>query len=104
MLRTYVLLLITLTSAAFQPARPANPVIQGWYADPEAHVFQGEYWIYPTYSAPYDQQTFMDALSCREPGRWSEPARILAPADVRWATRAMWRPSIVEKDGWYYWF
>jgi len=104
MLRTYVLLLITLASAAYQPARPANPVLQGWYADPEAHVFQGEYWIYPTYSAPYDQQTFMDAFSSRDLVTWTKHARILDAADVRWATRAMWAPSIVEKDGWYYLF
>ncbi len=40
-----------------------NPVFEGWYADPEAAVFGNEYWIYPTYSAPYEKQVFMDAFS-----------------------------------------
>ena len=49
-------------TAASQASRSGNPILPGWYADPEAHVFNGAYWIYPTYSAPYDQQTFMDAF------------------------------------------
>jgi len=35
-----------------------NPVFPGWYADPEAEVFGKQYWIYPTYSAPFDKQVF----------------------------------------------
>ena len=26
-----------------------NPVIKGWYADPEGIIFGNCYWIYPTY-------------------------------------------------------
>ena len=59
----FFLLVAALASAGPQSASSGNPVIPGWYADPEAHVFAGEYWIYPTYSAPYEQQTFMDAFS-----------------------------------------
>ena len=44
-------------------ARAGNPVFPGWYADPEAHIFDGRYWIYPTYSARYEEQTFMDRFS-----------------------------------------
>lgn len=82
----------------------ANPVFPGWYADPEAHVFEGQYWIYPTYSAPYDEQRFMDAFSSRDLAAWKKHGRILDIADVTWATRALWAPSIVHKDGWYYLF
>ncbi|HUF23573.1 MAG TPA: glycoside hydrolase family 43 protein [Vicinamibacterales bacterium] len=89
--------------AARQP-RSGNPIFPGWYADPEARVFEGEYWIYPTYSAPYDQQTFMDAFSSRDLVTWTKHERILDMADVPWARRALWAPSIVEKDGWYYLF
>jgi beta-xylosidase len=105
MIRSVLLLLIALASTALQaPPQSGNPIIPGWYADPEAHVFQNEYWIYPTYSAPYDQQTFMDAFSSRDLATWTKHARILDVADVTWAKRAMWAPSIVEKDGWYYLF
>ena len=81
-----------------------NPILPGWYADPEAHVFDGEYWIYPTYSAPYGEQTFLDAFSSKDLVSWTKHARVLDAARVKWAKRAMWAPSIVEKDGWYYLF
>jgi beta-xylosidase len=98
------ILIAALTSGSDQVAQSGNPVIPGWYADPEAHVFQNEYWIYPTYSAPYDQQTFMDAFSSPDLVTWMKHPRALDAADVPWAHRAMWAPSIVERGGWYYLF
>jgi beta-xylosidase len=91
-------------SLSGQDSLSGNPVLPGWYADPEAHVFAGKYWIYPTYSAPYDEQTFMDAFSSPDLVTWTKHPRILDVAKVKWAKRAMWAPSIVEKDGWYYLF
>src|SRR4051812_31981281 len=91
--------------AAAQPTAPVsragNPVIPGWYADPEAHVFEGQYWIYPTYSAPYSQQTFMDAFSSTDLITWTKHPRILDTSMVTWARRAMWAPSIVKKKNGY---
>ena len=87
-----------------QAVRSGNPLFPGWYADPEAHVFDGAYWIYPTTSAPYDEQTSMDAFSSPDLVAWTRHARILDLADVTWARRALWAPSVVEKDGWYYIF
>src|SRR5438045_6246999 len=87
-----------------QPARSGNPILPGWYADPEAHVFEGQYWIYPTYSAPYDQQTLMDAFSSKDLITWERHPGVLTVAGVTWAKRALWAPSIIEKDGWYYLF
>jgi beta-xylosidase len=87
-----------------QARRSGNPILPGWYADPEAHIFEGQYWIYPTYSAPYDQQTFMDAFSSKDLITWEKHPRVLDAAHVAWAKRALWAPSIVEKDGWYYLF
>jgi beta-xylosidase len=96
--------LVTSAHLAAQPARSGNPILAGWYADPEAHVFEGQYWIYPTYSAPYDQQTFMDAFSSRDLVTWQKHEHVLDVRDVAWARRALWAPSIVENDGWYYLF
>ena len=87
-----------------QAARSGNPILPGWYADPEAHVFAGEYWIFPTYSAPYDEQTFMDAFSSKDLITWTRHPHVLDTANVKWAHRAVWAPSVVEKDGWYYLF
>jgi beta-xylosidase len=107
-IRTLTLAAFAITLAApagtAQTARSGNPVISGWYADPEAHVFAGRYWIFPTFSALYNQQTFLDAFSSTDLVTWQKHERILDTANVKWARRAVWAPSIVEKDGWYYLF
>jgi beta-xylosidase len=95
---------IPLVAAAQAVTYSGNPILPGWYADPEAHVFDGQYWIYPTYSAPYDQQVFLDAFSSRDLVTWTKHPHVLDTASVHWAHRAIWAPSIVEKDGWYYLF
>jgi len=87
-----------------QRATSGNPILPGWYADPEAHVFEGQYWIFPTYSAPYDRQVFLDAFSSPDLIHWTKHPQIVDTSRVKWAHRAMWAPSIVEKDGWYYLF
>jgi beta-xylosidase len=79
-------------------------VIPGWYADPEAHVFEGRYWLYPTYSAKYEEQVHLDAFSSTDLVTWTRHERIVDTAAVKWANKAMWAPSIVQKDGWYYLF
>jgi len=90
--------------ALAQGPRSGNPILAGWYADPEARIFQNEYWIYPTYSARYGEQVFMDAFSSKDLVIWKKHPRVLDARDVRWAKRALWAPSVVQKGGWYYLF
>ena len=50
------LLLFTVSAdARRQPKRSGNPIVPGWYADPEGAVFEGRYWVFPTYSALYEE-------------------------------------------------
>jgi beta-xylosidase len=98
------LVLVSRTAPDRQGPLSGNPILPGWYADPEAHVFEGGYWIYPTYSAPYDQQTFMDAFSSADLVSWQKHARVLDGASIPWVRRALWAPSVIEHDGWYYLF
>ncbi len=80
-----------------------NPVISGWYADPEIHFFQGRYYLYPTYSAPYEKQTFYEAFVSDDLVEWRSCGVVLDFADVPWSTnRAAWAPSVAEKNGKYY--
>lgn len=81
-----------------------NPVFPGWYADPEGVIFNKTYWIYPTYSAPYNKQVFFDAFSSTDLVHWTKHERILDTTSVRWAKRAMWAPSVIEKNGKYFFF
>lgn len=100
--------------AAETVARAGNPIFPGWYADPEGVVFEsgGElgregahrYWIYPTYSAPYDEQVYFDAFSSPDLVTWTKHERVLTKESVAWARRAMWAPSVIEKGGRYYFF
>lgn len=101
------LLLLTNALVAQQTTNTAavnNPIFKGWYADPEARIFGKTYWVYPTYSAPYGEQVFLDAFSSTDLVTWSKHAHVLDTANVKWAKRAVWAPSITEKDGKYYLF
>jgi len=80
-----------------------NPIIPGWYADPELHYFAGQYWVYPTYSAAYEEQTFFEVFSSPDLVNWTPQGRVLDFADVPWSTnRAAWAPTVAERDGKYY--
>lgn len=81
-----------------------NPLFPGWYADPEGSVFKKQFWIYPTYSAKYNKQVFFDAFSSPDLVHWTKHEHILDTAAIKWARRAMWAPSVVEKKGKYYFF
>jgi beta-xylosidase len=84
--------------------RSGNPVFPGWYADPEGAIYGNTWWIYPTWSAPFDEQVFFDAFSSPDLVTWKKHSRILDTNRVKWARRAMWAPATVEKDGKYFLF
>lgn len=81
-----------------------NPIIEGWYADPEGAVFGNEYWVYPTYSSAYENQVFFDAFSSKDLITWEKHTHVLDTSIIKWAHKAMWAPAIIEKDGKYYLF
>ena len=81
-----------------------NPVIDGWYADPEGAIFENKYWIYPTYSARYEKQVFLDAFSSSDMVTWKKHPNILDTSRVKWAKIAMWAPAIIKKDKRYFLF
>ena len=82
-----------------------NPIFPGWYADPELHLFAGRYYLYPTYSAPYDEQTFFEVWSSDDLVNWSSGGKILDFADVPWSThRCAWAPSVLERHGNYFFY
>ena len=105
-IRTFVLSLAALMAplASADEKSSGNPVFEGWYADPEGIIFGDRYWIYPTYSAPYNEQTRFDAFSSPDLVKWKKHGSILDTKDIKWAKRAMWAPSIIEKDRKYYLF
>jgi beta-xylosidase len=95
---------LAVAQAKTSAKRAGNPVIAGWYADPEAAIFDKTYWIFPTYSARYEEQVFFDAFSSADMGSWTKHSRIFDTSVIKWAKKAMWAPAIVEKQGKYYFF
>jgi beta-xylosidase len=111
-------------------ASAQNPIVAGWYADPEIRVFGDRYWIYPTYSdhgetpdvsehfsarqkelrgqkavrPSYYIQTFFNAFSSPDLVHWTKHSHVLDVENVAWAAYAVWAPSAIEKDGKYYLF
>jgi beta-xylosidase len=107
-MKTIYCLLFTIIAAEL-PAQSVkktsgNPIFPGWYADPEAIIFDKKYWIYPTYSDKYEKQVFFDAFSSSDLVTWKKHEKILDTADVKWAKRAVWAPSIIKKDKKYFLF
>ena len=81
-----------------------NPIVDGWYADPEGIVFGNQYWIFPTFSAKYEDQVFLDAFSSKDLVHWEKHNRVLDTSVIKWAKQAMWAPSVIEKNQRYYLF
>ena len=111
------------------PVKSGNPILSGWYADPEAVIFGGRYWIYPTYSDDYEnadrstefsgqqreaqkktinqqylKQTFFNAFSSEDLVNWEKHSHVLDIKNVTWASYAVWAPSIISANGKYYLF
>ncbi len=104
LLFSFLLLIVSGKATAQNKKTAGNPVFPGWYADPEGIIFGKKYWIYPTFSAPYEKQVFFDAFSSSDLVNWTKHQRILDTSGVKWAKKAMWAPSIIEKDKKYYLF
>ncbi len=81
-----------------------NPIFRGWYADPEAVVMDGRYWVFPTFSAPYEQQLHLDAFSSKDLVNWQKHERVLEQKNIPWLQKCLWAPAIIEANGKYYLF
>ncbi len=95
---------LSVTADAQQVKTSGNPLFQGWYADPEANVFDRTYWIHPTFSAKYEQQVFLDAFSSKDLINWKKHPKIADSTNFKWVKKAMWAPSITKKRNKYFLF
>lgn len=93
---TLILISAILTTTAATAQTSGNSIFPGWYADPEAAIFDNTYWVYPTFSDKYDKQVFFDAFSSPDLIHWTKHPHILDTTAIRWARRAMWAPAITR--------
>ena len=85
-------------------ASAANPIVEGWYADPEAVIYDDTFWVYPTRSLPYEEQVALDAFSSPDLFHWNKHEAVLDTTAVKWAKKCMWAPAALRRDGKYYLF
>ena len=80
-----------------------NPIIKGNYADPDAAVFHGKVYIYPTTEHDSWNGAVFQAFSSVDLENWTDEGTILDLKDVPWTegVRA-WAPAVCEKNGKYY--
>ena len=83
-----IIIALSFLAACDRPTS-GNPICEGWYADPEAVVFGDEYWIYPTYSKPYEEQLFMDAFSSKDLVHWTKHPKVISQENISWLWRAL---------------
>jgi hypothetical protein len=79
----FILILSVITCCTIGQHYAGNPVIKGWYADPEGLILNNEYWIFPTYSAPYKEQVFLDAFSSKDLITWEKHGRIIDTSYIK---------------------
>ena len=100
-----------------------NPLFEGWYADPEVAILDGEYWIFPTYSdiwtadgsepvypterteafnQLYNIQTFLDAFSSKDLVHWTKHPRVISNEEITWIKYAFWAPAVFPHNGKYF--
>jgi hypothetical protein len=86
----------------YSTAEAGNPFVDGWYADPDVAVYDNTYWVFPTSSRPYAEQTYLDAFSSSDLINWTRHPNVLTTANVSWAHSAVWAPAPVRRNGKYY--
>jgi hypothetical protein len=86
----------------FTTSEAGNPFLDGWYADPDNEFYNGEYWLFPTYSDVYEAQTFMDAFSSPDLIHWTKHPKVLSFDNISWGHKALWAPAAIERNGKYY--
>lgn len=84
--------------------KSGNPILKGKYADPEGSILNNQFWIFPTYSDVYEKQVYLDAFSSKDLINWQIHSHVLDTTIVKWAHKAIWAPSVIEKQNKFYLF
>ena len=79
-----------------------NPVVNGWYADPESRVYGDTVYMYVTKSLPFEEQKNLDLVTTKDLKHFSVHHDILKMETFKGANFAIWAPTVIEKKGKYY--
>jgi hypothetical protein len=87
------------------PSGNQNPVLPGYYADPNAAIFGNTFYIYPTTDgiASWGATSFK-TFSSTNLVDWTDRGVILDLANVSWCHANAWAPTIAYRNGTYYFY
>ena len=76
-----------------------NPIVNGWYADPEARKFGDRYYIFATGS---EIRNNLDGFSSDDLVNWTKHVGLVSMEEFPHVHKCVWAPTMIEKDGKYY--
>jgi len=98
----FVLLLLVSLRTLGQTSN--NPILAGYQADPEMNYFNGTYYIYPTTDGNSSGGQF-HAFSSTDLTNWTDRGVVFdLGRQTTWATYNGWAPSVVARNGKYYYY
>jgi hypothetical protein len=101
---TGLLALLLLLSLRAPAQTSGNPILPGYQADPEMSYLNGKYYIYPTTDANSSGGQF-HAFSSTDLTNWTDLGTIFdLGRQTTWATYNGWAPSVVARNGKYYFY
>lgn len=82
-----------------------NPLFPGFYADPEIRIYDDTFWVFPTTSIAFADQTYFDAFSSPDLVNWTRHPNFFTAGSSPWARDNFWAPtSFKGADGRYYFY
>jgi hypothetical protein len=101
MMKCWSILVLNLVFVTLLHGQDRNPVLKGYYADPDILYSEktGKFYIYPTSDGFTDWTgTYFSVFSSSDLTAWKDEGVILQLGkDVSWATSNAWAPCIIEK-------
>ena len=80
-----------------------NPIIPDYHADPFVYRHGNDFYMVQTTEDAHWNSSEFHIFHSTDLETWSDPALIFnLKADTCWAEKGAWAPSIVEKDGYWY--
>lgn len=79
-----------------------NPIVKGWYADPESRVYNDKVYIYVTKSLDFLEQQNIDLVVTEDLNNYKMVYDILDMSTFKGVIGYVWAPTVVEHEGKYY--
>ena len=104
-------ILISMVPGSMQAAKRASPILPGFASDPNIAAFGDTYYIYPTTEGQKPVGKAYYVYKSRNLVDWTKNEKPIlklneeeGPGNCPWANGNAWAPTIIERDGKYYFY